>query len=268
MMNLLHFFYGFGAIAGPVAAGFLSDRFGLTWRQIYLATLVPTAAFALFILFTRFRLGTHAGAEEPTDNRPRLTFGQAFRQPLVWLFSGTLGFMEIIEFGASNWGGLYLKDVYGLDPRVVGAGFVSLFYVLFTVSRLGGGLAIERLGYHRSLLLSCWATIVVLALGFALGRRGIWLLPGTGLFIAIMWPTLMALAMHAFGRNAAICTSAIITLSGAINGLFQLVIGVTNQHLGYAWGYRSCVLYAFAVLIMLHFLGTGLRRNDRRTTAS
>ena len=123
--------------------------------------------------------------------------------PIVWLFCLTLGFMEVIEFGAANWGGLYLKDVYGLDPRVVGASFVSLFYVLFTVSRLFSGLAIEKIGYLRSLFLALGCTILIYLVRICPGRAaGSGCCRSRGFFIGIMWPTMMAVAMRVFGADA------------------------------------------------------------------
>lgn len=173
--------------------------------------------------------------------------------------------MEVIEFGAANWGGLYLRDVYGLDPRVTGAGFVSLFYILFTLSRLFSGWMIERVGYLRSLQMAVVATMLSFLVGFAAGRGGIWVLPVTGLFIAIMWPTVMAVAMQVFAGDAPVATSAIITISGAINGVFQLVIGLTNHYAGFAWGYRSCLLYAAVVLVMLQLLSRQTRQSQAQT---
>jgi fucose permease len=257
MMNLMHFFYGFGAVLGPKMAGVLTDALHFSWRQVYLAVMAPVCAFGLFVLATRAKGEAQAS---DTSQGASLTFAQALRRPLVWCFCLTLGFMEVIEFGAANWGGLYLQDVYGLDPRVTGAAFVSLFYVLFTLSRLGSGLAIERIGYMHSLMLAVLATVVLYAAGFVLGRKGIWLLPLTGLFIGIMWPTIMAVAMQVFGPDAPVATSAIITVSGAVNGIFQLVIGFTNQYAGYAWGYRSCLLYALLVLVLLRLLVQTVKR--------
>ncbi len=263
MMSLMHFFYGFGAILGPRLAGTLTGAFSLGWRQVYLAIIIPTGLVSLFVIFTRFsgRTDHDASIESPS----RISFISALRNPLVWLFCLTLGFMEVIEFGAANWGGLYLKDVYGLDPRVTGAAFVSLFYVLFTLSRLFSGLAIERIGYLRSLYLALGATILLFLAGFGLGREGIWVLPFTGFFIAIMWPTMMAVGMQVFGQAAPVYTSVIITVSGAINGLFQLVIGYTNQLAGEAWGYRSCFIYALVVLLMLSMLAARIRQSRPRT---
>lgn len=251
MMNLMHFFYGFGAIAGPQTAGILTETFGLDWRQVYIAILVPTILVSLFIALTRFQ-GRAGQSEQNTPGK--ISFSAALKIPLVWLFCITLGFMEVIEFGAANWGGLYLKDVYGLDPRVTGAAFVSLFYILFTIARLFGGLLIEKAGYVRSLRVALVGTILVFLAGFALGLNGIWILPLTGIFIGIMWPTIMAFAMQVFQNDAPIVTSVIITVSGAVNGIFQFVIGLTNFYAGEAWGYRSCLIYAVLVLLLLNLL--------------
>jgi fucose permease len=260
MMNLMHFFYGFGAILGPKTAGLFTDLLEMNWRQVYLVIILPTALIFFIILFSRFRV--QAAHEDPASFPARLSFFGALKSPLVWLFCLMLGFMEVIEFGAANWGGLYLQDVYGLDPRVVGASFVSVFYILFTLSRLFSGLAIEKVGYIRSLFVALFATVGLYLVGFALGRSGIWVLPVTGLFIGIMWPTVIAVAMQVFGADAPAATSAIITVSGAINGIFQLVIGLTNQHIGSAWGYRSCLVYALIVLLVLSLLAARIRRQN------
>ncbi|MGI6705825.1 MAG: MFS transporter [Clostridia bacterium] len=257
MMSLLHFFYGFGAVLGPKTAGLLTNSFGLNWRQVYLVIMIPVVATFLLILFTKFN---GQGGEESSDElNSKTTFLAALKNPMVWLFALTLGFMEVIEFGAANWGGLYLKDVYGLDPRVTGASFVSLFYILFTLSRLFSGLVIEKVGYVRSLFIAVISTVLLYLVGFSLGRSGIWVLPVTGLFIAIMWPTIMAVAMDVFGGDAPILTSGIITISGAINGIFQLVIGFTNHYAGEAWGYRSCFLYGLIALGLLYLLATRIK---------
>lgn len=258
MMNLMHFFYGFGAILGPKTAGVFTDLLNLNWRQVYLAIILPIAVVFFLILFNRFKV--HPSQEDPTDSPAKLSFFGALKSPVVWLFCLMLGFMEVIEFGAANWGGLYLQDVYGLDPRVVGASFVSMFYILFTLSRLFSGWAIERIGYVRSLYLALIATILLYMVGFGLGRSGIWVLPFTGLFIGIMWPTVIAVAMQVFGSNAPAATSAIITVSGAINGIFQYVIGLTNQYAGSAWGYRSSFVYALLVLLVLSLLSARISK--------
>ena len=134
--------------------------------------IIPTALVFLLILFTRFQQTSSSNPVNAVANR--MTFTRALKHPVIWLFCLMLGLMEVIEFGAANWGGLYLKDVYGLDPRIIGASFVSLFYILFTAARLLGGLVIERVGYLRSLALALIGTAVIFLVGFAAGHGGIW----------------------------------------------------------------------------------------------
>jgi fucose permease len=259
-MNLLHFFYGAGAILGPKAAGLLINSAGMGWRHVYLCTLPLGLALFIPALFTRF---PGNDGERPAGDRPAekpLSFLGALKMPMVWAFSVMLGLMEVVEFSSANWGGLYFQDVYGLDPRIDGAAFVSNFYILFTVSRLVSGFVIEKIGYVRSLFIACFATIAVYALGFALGIRGIWVLPLLGFFIAIMWPTVMAVAMGFFGKQAPVITSAIIVLSGAVNSALQFVIGLTNRFAGAAWGFRSCLGYAVILAVVLFLLNRRMGR--------
>lgn len=262
LMNLMHFFYGFGAIVGPKAAGLLTDRLDLNWRQVYLAFIIPTAAIFLFILLTKFN-GKQAESQDESSHG-KITFFSALKNPLVWTFCVALGLMEVVEFGAANWGGLYLKDVHGLDPRSVGASFVSLFYILFTLSRLISGWGIEKIGYLRSLKIAVISIILLLTAGFSLGKTGIWILPFTGFFAAILWPTIIAVAMGVFGKDAPAVTSVIITVSGAINGVVQLIIGFTNETIGPAWGYRSCILYAGLILWLLFLLSKKIHLSARK----
>lgn len=264
-MNLMHFFYGFGAIAAPKAAGLLLSGLNFTWRQVYLAVIIPVAAMFLFVLFTRFKKVERAG--DGGEAKPGLTFQRALMHPLVWGFALALGLMEVIEFGAANWGGLYLRDVYGLDPAVAGASFVSLFYILFTLSRLLSGLAIEKAGYERSLLAATGLTAAVFLAGFLLGRGGIWLLPVTGLFIGLMFPTMIAVAMKAFGRDAPQATGAIITLAGLVNGICQYAIGRTSQFFGNPWGYRSCLLYALLAMAAFFLLTARIKKRPYKALA-
>jgi fucose permease len=258
MMNLMHFFYGAGAILGPQAAGFFTGNLGMNWRQVYIAIIVPTAALFLFILVTNFK--THTAQYQSEDDKPRITFFAALKNPLVILICAMIGFMVVVEVAAANWGGLYLKDVYGLDPSVAGAAFVSLFFILFTLSRLVSGLVIEKIGYMRSLFIAIIGDILVLLVGFSLGRNGIWVLPLSGFFVAVLFPTTLAVVMKVFGNDAQSIIGVLITVGGAINGTFQWVIGLINQYVGPAWGYRSCLLYASIALGLLIVLSRRIKK--------
>jgi fucose permease len=245
LMNLMHFFYGVGGIGGPKTAGFLTNALNLDWRRVYLFSLPLVLLVFLPALAARFPRAEQGGTETyPAKKEKGPGFLDALKTPMVWLFSIVLGFMEVVEMGSSNWGGLYFLDVYGMDPRTAGASFISVFFILFTASRLLSGFIIEKIGYMRGLFAAVFLMIGVFILGFCLGPRGLYVLPVLGFFIAVLWPTIMAVAMGYFGTHAPIMTGAMIALGGALNSGLQLLIGLTNRVIGPAWGYRSCILYA------------------------
>jgi fucose permease len=254
LMNLLHFFYGAGSVASPRVAGVLAGRY--SWRFIYLACVPLTLVFFVPALGVKFPAKPKA-----REGEKDMGVFDALKNTKVWLFSVVLGLMIVAEMSSTNWGSLYFQDVYSLDPRTSGAGFVSNFFVLFTVSRLLSGFLIEKIGYMRSLFGAVLAVIGIFVAGFALGKNGVYLLPVLGFFVAIFWPTLMAVAMGYFGSRAPVITSVMIVLGGLLNSGVQLLIGFINELCGPAWGYRSCLFFAvvlLAALLVLHRCAGGL----------
>ena len=256
-LNLMHFFYGIGAIFGPQIATFLLQFSTTSYKGVYKLISIPILLIFLVLLFTPFNLSSSSECEgnvDPSTPQVKLTVGGAMKMPYVWLCSITLGFMEVIEFSAANWGGLYYRDVYGLSIEKEGATFVSMFYILFALTRLLSGFIIEKLGYYTSLFLSLIIVILIYIIGFLLGKIGIWVIPFTGLFIGIQFPTFMCLLMQIFKENTSLISSVVIFLSGATNGLIQLLIGYINEYIGNEWGYRATILYTLIPLILLGFV--------------
>jgi fucose permease len=261
-LNLLHFMYGVGAVLGPRAAGLLCGMEGLGWRHVYLFSVPLVLIFFIPAAVVKY--------PEPADTLPGekgsgpagIGFTGALRTPLVWFFGLTLGLMMSTEMATSNWGSLYFQDVYGMDPTSAGAGFVSSFFILFTLSRLVSGFLIEKIGYIKSLIGAVFIAGAIFIAGFALGRAGIYVLPVLGFFIAIFWPTIMAVAIGAFGVNAPVMTSAVIAIAGLFNALMQLSTGYINRYAGAAWGYRSCLIFVAALIVLLLRLGKILKKKE------
>ena len=258
-MSLLHSFYGLGSSFSPRLSGTVAAAF--SWRHIYLFTFPLILILLIPSLLTRFPRPSSASANVGHENTGinKASFFTALKTPMVWVFGVMLGLMVGVELSSANWAGLYFKDLYQLDPKTSGAAFLSNFYILFTISRLVSGFAIEKIGYIRSLFIATAATILVFIIGFSLGPNGIYVLPALGFFTALFWPTTLAIAIRYFKKNAPIMNSAIIVLAGAINALIQFFIGLTNRFAGPAWGYRSCIIYALLAIVALVFLARQVR---------
>jgi fucose permease len=262
MMNLLHFCYGAVSFFGPRFMGYMVDSAGLRWQDVYPLTLVPAFILLGVTLAIRFPSnestlgGTNEGA---AVSKERPSFWVILKDPMVWLFGFIIGISGGLEAGAAAWSGLFLQDVYGLDPSTSGAFFISIFYVLYTISRFSSGFIMEKTGYMRSIIISVFIITVLFIFAFGLGRRGIYLLPVTGFFIAILWPTSLAISVGVFRERAQLASSAIIPIAFTVNGIMQYTYGLFNRFIGPAWGYRSCLLYC-AILMALLLV---LRRRTR-----
>jgi len=272
LMNLLHSFYGIGAMIGPKAAGLIAGNARFGWRYVYLFSLPLALVFFILAIIIRFpeeSRGPASTAEAGQLHAPRKSFFDALKSPMVWLMSITLGLCVAVEMSSSNWGVMYFNDVYKINPSTDGATFLSAFFLLFTVSRLVCGLFVEKIGYMRALLLSAFIVLAVFITGFLLGEKGIYLLPSLGFFVAQFWPTLMAVAIVSFGRDAPVFSSAMIAISGLLNAGIQFIIGLTNKIFGSAWGYRSTVVYTLfliaALVLLYRRLGTGGTSTEPRS---
>jgi fucose permease len=261
LMNLLHGFYGIGAIIGPKAAGIiLTNNAGSGWRFVYLLSL-PLALILFFpAAFAKFpEVKKDLSAAETVK---RINYFDALRNPMVWLIAIALGFGTTAEMSSANWGALYFQDVYGLDPRTSGAAFLSIFFICFPVSRLVCGILLERIGYMRSLIGIAIIVFVIFITGFCLGARGIYVLPVLGFFIGPFWPTMMAVANLHFGKDAPVMSSAIIAIGGTLFAGLQFLVGLTNRFFGPAWGYRSSLVYTLLLIAALIILGKKLKNKN------
>ena len=284
LMSLLHSLYGIGAMIGPRAAGILANNVRFGWRYVYLFSLPLALVFFIPTIFTRFpedgmepaaeaQQGSNrrfGGSPPETDSAGaaksgrRKSFLDALKSPMVWIMSIALGLAVVVEVSTSNWGAMYFWDVYGLSPGIEGAAFLSRFFLAFTISRLVCGLFVERIGYIRTLLGVAFIVLAIFVTGFFLGEKGIHLLPALGFFVAMLWPTIMAVAIVSFGRDAPVFSSAMIAIGGLLNAAVQYFVGLTNKFFGPAWGYRSSILYTVLLIIVLVALYRRLGRQTRK----
>ena len=260
LLNILHAFFGIGAFAAPIMAGLIVNA-GIDWRMIYVLSIPLVIVLLIIAVIAKFPEDKENPQVQDVDKRK--TFIDALKEPMVWMLAICLGFSSTIENTHANWGTMYFRDIYGIDLSTTGAAFLSAFFVSFTISRLLSGFVIERLGYMRSLV----GMAVIVFFGFAclilLGARGIFLLPVLGFFIGPLWPTVMAVAIRCFGKDAPVMCSAVIAGGGTLNAMVQYMIGLTNSFFGPAWGYRSSLLYILIFIIMLIILGKKLKSKER-----
>lgn len=197
-LNLLHFYFGAGAVLGPLFALALGHLDG-GWRWAFGgAALGPLAVAVLIPLVTM-------------PSAPPATAAQKFavyRHPFLWWGALALFVYCGVEWGVGAWFPSYWKAIpgtSGLDP----AWATSAFWLTFAVGRFVVGGWADRWGFEKFLAGSIAATVAVTVLWLLFPQPAaafLWVLV-FGFVIAGQYPTFVALISHRFPESSGQVTS-------------------------------------------------------------
>ena len=223
LMSFLHALYAVGAVFGALGAGALLSA-DVGFRLVYLALLVPLAAVAVGIAFTRF-----PRPDDTTEDAPPETVGEAgestagrwalYRSAPLLLVAAIAGLGFVSEGVMERWSGIYLRDSLGLGALLGGSG-VAVFFGAMALGRFGTGWAVTRLGNHRVLqgagVLAAGGMALALATTLPALVIGGFLM--VGLAVSGMAPLAQSSAGDLFPRQAGAAMSVVITF-GSGGGL-------------------------------------------------
>ena len=243
MMNLLHFFYGVGATIGPrYAGGMLSYNFN--WKQIYLYSLLVVGIFIVYSFTCKFpKVVGH-------KKNDKLPLKDILKDKNVILFSLMLGFYVAAEVGIGNWLVIYLQRGKGLD-ELQSASYLSIFYVVFTIGRLCGGFIVERVGYLKSVKYAITLSLSCMLLGIFAGKQMLIMIPLSGLFFSIIYPTGMTIVMKSFDRGISTIIGVVMTSASAVNMITNWTIGRANDYFGESIGFGLILLFQIITIVLV-----------------
>jgi fucose permease len=255
LLNMLHAFFGAGALVGPlVAVGLL--KLGLPWNGFYLVLAAALAALVAALVLT---YPPEAPAADVAE-KPRMA--AALRYSAVWVAGVFLAIYVGVELAVGNWAFIYLTEDRAFGLGLAG-GVVSGYWTGLTVGRLVLNPVFERVGVGvGGLVGTCLAGIAVCA-------AAVWLLPWSyaaiaglvlmGFFLGPVYPSTVAVMPRLV--PAALVGTAIGLLIGAsaAGALFPLVAGLGAEHLG-PW---SLLPFALALTLVLVALWAWLARRVR-----
>ena len=241
MMNLLHFFYGVGAIISPnMTAKLLHINF--SWQQVYLTV----GAIVFILMLAALEIKMHG--EEKHIARDKIDYIQILSDKRMWLFASMLGFYVASELGIGNWAVTFFSAQYKMD-NTISSLYLGLFFATFTFGRLVGGFIVERIGYIKSLFIFSLVSSILIASGMA-GRNFAFLISVAGFFYSIIFPTTIAIVMKEFKQHVTIIIAIILTISSTINMLANFLIGRLNDIFGVFIGFSAILIFMILVVFM------------------
>ncbi|MGQ9629582.1 MAG: MFS transporter [bacterium] len=245
-MNFTHFFFGVGAILGPLIASAIL-RYGFPWQWIYTIAGVIAAIELVLIAFQRMP----PKASSPGDE---VRIGEIWglrKEGLLWLLAVILALYVGAEVGVSDWMAEFLRRDHS----------VALALASVSVSLFWGGLT---LGRFICTLIAHWVSPSLLAFALSGGAflslvvafsspnayLAVISLFSAGLFFSGIFPTVVALGGTIYIRYS----GSVVGFLSSFSGVGATVIPRTMAEIAERTTLRSGLwFYAAVSLVMVFF---------------
>ena len=195
LMNLLEGFFGIGSIIGPaIVAVLLTD--GLSWKWLYVIAAGVCALLVVLAMIAEYP-PAHPGERPPSGLLPTLAL---LRDPYALAFCCLISLYVAVEVAIYVWMPTYLGFYHGPLIRWVPYALTA-FFVLRAAGRLLGAWVLSRFSWATALGLLSVAIFGCFAGSLAGGARaGLILLPLSGLFMSVIYPTINSKGISGFPK--------------------------------------------------------------------
>jgi fucose permease len=256
-LNFMAFFHGLSSTISPYYAGLLLGA-GVSWRQVYQYPLVAVGLLLALGLFAPF-------PKPQVQNKSGMDFrsiGRVLLQPGIgWYFIVMILYVAA-EIGVAAWLVTYLQRIHSLSVTQSSI-FLSLYFAGLMVGRLLGSLFVERVGYLRSILIMATCATLCIAGGLFGPGNAYWLLPLTGLFFSIIFPTLTAAASDRATENVGTLMGLLFAFCGVGGALGPWLVGVVSNAAGIQAGFAvnllTCAGTALGALMLVRSRRSAVR---------
>ena len=195
-MNTVEGFFAVGAIVGPAIVATLLAA-GLSWKYLYVLAAAICVVLVVTASMARYP-PTSAAASAPA------TFVETLRKMRD---SHALGFSSLImlyvavEVAIYVWMPTYLQDHAGPAPWLATYA-LTIFFVLRAIGRFVGAWVLSKISW--STVLAVFAAAILLCFAGSLyggPDYAVYLLPLSGLFMSVVYPTLNSKGISCFPRS-------------------------------------------------------------------
>ena len=252
-LNLLAVFHGVGSFLVPLFAAQLL-RSDFTWRQVYQLSIGLAVALALFFILVKYPHQAPAAGE---GLKLRTLFAAGFTRRMTWYYLLVTAYVAA-EIGIAAWIVEFLQQVKGFDVATSSL-YLSLFFAAIMVGRFAGSFVVERIGYVKVMLGATIVAIVCLAAGIFGPPAFTFLLPLTGLFFSIMFPTTTASVSALHTMNLGAILGVLFTFGGLGGALGPWAIGAAADWVGIELAFALNLLFCVVMLMALLMLHRGGR---------
>ena len=246
LMNRVEGFFGLGAIAGPALVGILIAA-NMAWTQLYL--LAGLICAVLLVLAWRMEYPAY----QPQQQTSLWQSLVLVKDKYALGFSLAIACYVATEVAIFVWLPTLLQQYQG-DFTTLAAHAITVFFILRTVGRFLAEWLLSR--FNWTVLLAWFGSAIFIC--FALSMLGgvdwaLWLMPLSGLFMSMMYPTLNSKGISCFERHQhGAVAGLILAFTALAAALGPLLMGLVGDLFGNVrYGFYLATGFAFLMAIGL-----------------
>jgi FHS family L-fucose permease-like MFS transporter len=248
-MNTVEGFFGVGAIIGPaIVARLLSSGFSWKWLYVIAGTIcVLLILTALLVKYPK----TVKTMEEPIDFKRTL---RMMKNPYALGFSLGIFLYVAAECAVYVWMPTLLTGYSG-SFAFMATYALSAFFILRAIGRFLGAWVLAHFNWTSVMALFSLAILICFAGAIAGGLSfAVWLMPLSGLFMSMIYPTLNSKGISCFPKTEhGAVAGVILFFTCAAAALGPLAMGAVSDALGHP-KYGFVLATVFAALLFAGML--------------
>lgn len=246
-MNMVEGFFGVGAIIGPFLVAYFLSK-GMDWKNLYFVAALLSAILMITAFFIQY-------PKSKTQTKEKANLKSTFKSlkdPFTLAFSVGAFLYVSVEAAIYVWMPTLLKDYTG-SLVLIATYSLSIFFILRAGGRFLGAWLLMK--FHWSTILALFTFLILLFFGisvFANAGAKVILLPLTGLFMSVIYPTINSKGLSCSPKEKHGSVAGIIlffTAAGAAIG--PLIMGaVSDYYQSPLNGFMVATIFAFFLFAM------------------
>lgn len=249
IMNMVEGFFGIGSIIGPAILVRLLNT-GVSWKWLYVLAGGICVLLILMAWKVRYPERIRAGEDAPGLGRTLVML----RNPYALAFSLGAFLYVAAETAIYVWMPTLLKGYSG-PATWLAAYSLSVFFILRVAGRFAGAWVLTRFDWTGVLALFSGA-ILLCFLGTAFGGAevAVYLLPLSGLFMSVIYPTINSKGISCFPKSEHGGVAGVILFFTCVSAVIgPLAMGAISDAMGQPQ-YGFMLAAGFAALLFLGLL--------------
>ena len=248
-LNLMAVLHGLGSMLAPLYAGWMLAA-GNTWRAVYRWDLILIGVLIVYFSLSSFPKNQNEESEKINFRH----IGKIATSPTMLLYYFAQMIYVSVELGIASWMVEYLQKVHGQNVNQSTMA-LSIFFGLIMIGRLIGSFVVEKIGYLKSVLSAALAASLCLAFSLLGPSQFSFLLPLSGLFLSIIFPTITASVSSTYKENINTILGLLFTFGGFGGILGPWLVGVASELAGIKIGFSINLVFILLNVLSVFILG-------------